>query len=328
MFAYFSSSSCDYKTAIQMMGRVRDIASREYHIYIDEIPMNLPQTVRQIKNAIATEAEIADIACNPMNMPRMINANGKYKYKLKDLYYHVHVANIVHRCQSRNRFSGLFLRCRAQMGIALEIVKNSMDVEDTAAIICAVKDIIDEQQSQHIEAIVSADILTHEEANIMQDDETLSLDDKRALAKHKLVEYYAVDPAAVTPEFVDKFSTKKVKTIYQNYRNLARGESITDAVNKMRELRAEPGTAIEDLNSSKSTLMCMFAVDIVNGLLGEGQNYCESVRDFDEVFMCRAVLEAKVDDVICDLRKHADSVSLLFEIRRDALLKPRNSLSK
>jgi len=42
VFGYFSSLSTDYKTAIQMTGHVRNISTREYHIYINSRANDLP----------------------------------------------------------------------------------------------------------------------------------------------------------------------------------------------------------------------------------------------------------------------------------------------
>ena len=58
--------------------------------------------VAEIERVMATRAEIEHITCNPLDMPKMINASGTHEYVLKDLYYHMHVGNIVFRCQSQN----------------------------------------------------------------------------------------------------------------------------------------------------------------------------------------------------------------------------------
>jgi hypothetical protein len=42
MFAYFTSKSTDYKCAIQMMGRIRNLSDRSYHIYINNVCAGLP----------------------------------------------------------------------------------------------------------------------------------------------------------------------------------------------------------------------------------------------------------------------------------------------
>jgi hypothetical protein len=119
IFAFFSDQSCDYKTAIQMLGRVRNVESRKYHIYCKYSASDLPDTVEEIERAIATRVEISNIVCNLLEMPKMINATGAYEYTLKDLYYHLHVGNIVHRCQSCNHFSRLFQQCRRESGVQI-----------------------------------------------------------------------------------------------------------------------------------------------------------------------------------------------------------------
>jgi hypothetical protein len=54
IFAFFSNQSCDYKTAIQMLGWVRNVESQEYCIYCKYSTSNLPDTVEEIEHAIAT----------------------------------------------------------------------------------------------------------------------------------------------------------------------------------------------------------------------------------------------------------------------------------
>jgi hypothetical protein len=79
IFAYFSNQSCDYKTAIQMLGQVRNVESHEYYIYYKYSASNLPDTVKKIEHAIATLVEIANIVCNPLEMPKMINTTEIYE---------------------------------------------------------------------------------------------------------------------------------------------------------------------------------------------------------------------------------------------------------
>jgi hypothetical protein len=41
-------------------------------------------------------------------MPKIINATGTCEYTLKDLYHHLHVGNIVYRCQSATILADCF----------------------------------------------------------------------------------------------------------------------------------------------------------------------------------------------------------------------------
>jgi len=52
VFGYFSSLSKDYKTAIQMTGHVRNISTREYHIYINLRANNLPIHKEEVERSI------------------------------------------------------------------------------------------------------------------------------------------------------------------------------------------------------------------------------------------------------------------------------------
>jgi len=52
VFGYLSLLSTDYKTAIQMMGCVRNISTREYHIFINLGPMICPSTRKKWRGVL------------------------------------------------------------------------------------------------------------------------------------------------------------------------------------------------------------------------------------------------------------------------------------
>ncbi len=119
LFAFFSDRSMDYKASIRMIGRMKDIASRECHIFVKETRADLPRTVQEVEDAMLQQDEICRLAAMPRNMPDYIRADGKLAFEYYDLYAHLHIGNIVHRCQSQDRFRLLFQRHRAMMGVKL-----------------------------------------------------------------------------------------------------------------------------------------------------------------------------------------------------------------
>jgi hypothetical protein len=280
IFAFFSDQSCDYKTAIQMLGRVRNVESREYHIYCKYSASDLPDTVEEIEHTIATRVEISNIVCNPLEMPKLINATGAYEYTLKDLYYHLHIGNIVHRCQSRNHFSQLFQQCRRESGVQIKKKASGLSEEKVQEVRTKNKKIVDEIVMQQNKAIAEAPGLSDEEAGRLKHEEILTLEQKNSLTAHRLANCYHVLPEVITPEFVKKYNKPKVMSTFSNlnYQVLSQ-ESIADAVNKWRQLQAEEDNSIEDLSRRDNLLKCMFAVDILNGLMSsENKEYC---REFN-----------------------------------------------
>jgi len=58
VFGYFSSLSTDYKTAIQMMGHVRNISTREYHIFINSRANDLPIHKEEVEKSIIDQLSL------------------------------------------------------------------------------------------------------------------------------------------------------------------------------------------------------------------------------------------------------------------------------
>jgi hypothetical protein len=104
----------------------------------------VPDTVKEIEHAIATRVEISNIVYNLLEMLKMINATGAYEYTLKDLYYHLHVGNIVHRCQSCNHFSRLFQQCRRKSGIQIKKKASGLSEEKVQEVQTKNKKIVNE----------------------------------------------------------------------------------------------------------------------------------------------------------------------------------------
>jgi len=52
VFGYFSSMSADYKTAMQMLACVRNVSTREYHIFINSRSHDLPIYKEEVEKSI------------------------------------------------------------------------------------------------------------------------------------------------------------------------------------------------------------------------------------------------------------------------------------
>jgi hypothetical protein len=327
LFAYFSANSCDYKTSIQMMGRVRDIATREYHIFIKPSGSNLPATVQEIERAVAMKAEIADIVSNPLESRKMINARGEYEYATKDLYYHLHIGNIVHRCQSQNYFKHLFQHCRQQAGVITKNKNLTLDEETATGLRSNNITLLKEITAVGNAAIAAAPEITNEQATAMRHVEGLTVEQKNSLIKNTLTNCYNVGAQSITTEFVEKYNNSKVMSVFKNLNYLRLSEeSIADAVVQWRSHRSVKTTSIEDLAQSDNMLKCMFAVDIINKLMGGQQEYCREMRKFQLRYLARVTLEDNIDSVIDDMRAHVGVISLVFGLRKDRILAPRKDL--
>jgi len=106
VFGYFSLMSTDYKTAIQMMGCVRNISTREYHIFINSRALDLPIHKEEVEKSIADKFRALSSFRDPLIL-WLFSVNAKIDFIHKDLFHP----------RSRSFYSMLFKRSRQQMGI-------------------------------------------------------------------------------------------------------------------------------------------------------------------------------------------------------------------
>jgi len=100
VFGYFSSLSADYKTAVQMLGHIRNILTREYHIFINSRSHHLPIHKEEVEKSIIDKFRALN-GCNYPLVHWLFSINGKIDFIHKDLFHQTHVNKIVHLNWSR-----------------------------------------------------------------------------------------------------------------------------------------------------------------------------------------------------------------------------------
>jgi len=118
VFGNFSSMSTDYKTAIQMMGHVRNILTREYHIFINSWAHDLPIHKEEVEKSIVDKFRALSGCCDPLVL-RLFSVNAKIDFIQKDLFHYTHVNNLVHLNRTRSFYSMLFKWAHCQMGVVI-----------------------------------------------------------------------------------------------------------------------------------------------------------------------------------------------------------------
>jgi len=118
VFVYFSSLSTDYKTANQMLGWVRNVSTREYHIFINSRSNDLPIHKEEVEKSITNKFRAMSSFHDPL-VSRLFSVNGKLEFGNRDLFHQTHVNNIVHLNCSRCFFNTLFKQARRQMNVVV-----------------------------------------------------------------------------------------------------------------------------------------------------------------------------------------------------------------
>jgi len=104
VFGYFSSLSTDYKTAVQMLGHVRSILTREYHIYINSRSHDLPIHKEEVEKSIIDKFSALSGCRDPLVL-WLFSIDSKINFIQKDLFHQTHVNNLVHLNRSRSFYS-------------------------------------------------------------------------------------------------------------------------------------------------------------------------------------------------------------------------------
>ena len=82
VFGYFSSLSTDYKTANQMLGWVRNVSTREYHIFINSRSNDLPIHKEEVEKSITDKFRAMSGFHDPL-VSRLFSVNGKLEFGIE-----------------------------------------------------------------------------------------------------------------------------------------------------------------------------------------------------------------------------------------------------
>ena len=173
-FAYFTNLSVDYRSAIQMLGRVRDISTHEYHIFIKQTTAHYPVDKHEVEEMLRTVNGINNIDVAKLheqldNYVKFTNAVGQVDYKHKDLFYHTQVNNMVDIFESRNNFFEFFIGARKAMGAEVKTVSYVLEVDKEQCVKISAEDkvITHKLNNDHAEQIATAQLPHYEEVDKM-----------------------------------------------------------------------------------------------------------------------------------------------------------------
>lgn len=121
MYGYFNSTIATYTTSLQMLQRIRDISTGQYHLYVENAKYKKLWTMKMLEEAICSnefmlrmnEKEKFDLG-NIMAY-EYIDPN-KVEYIYKDLWYHIVLNNLLFKLTSKAIYDEMFWYQRKDMG--------------------------------------------------------------------------------------------------------------------------------------------------------------------------------------------------------------------
>jgi hypothetical protein len=246
VFGYFCNTSCDVETCRQMIGRVRNIRSKEYYIYLSEIEMPiLPHTSDELHEYLYNKRLAMNYIDN--NLSWSYDQMGNMKFYETD-YYYIWLENTVLANISKNNFKNKFCNQIIESGATikqLDFIQNRFVQEHTDAR----KEIEDKQNTD----IANAIDLSNEEIEEIRTkiDKQLDISTTEYLSyeKFKLRKIYNYSDI-IKPDFVKWYKPKHIQRIYKNLCDISSCSTIEQSIELLRKKENERYSSIISNTSS------------------------------------------------------------------------------
>jgi len=320
VFGYFDSKSCCYKTCSQMLGRVRKVETGEYHIYVKKSGTLIPATFNEIEDAILRKDHILKNISNPSNqLCCFINEYGHREFKHKDLYYHLHINNLVHKAQSNNLFLQHLINLRKASGNNQVIYTRDKAPQSHAKETLEIKT---SNKREYAEAILSVNMDSF--STDLLDRDELSYEEKLMVKQYKFKEFYGDQDIKITPEIFTKYDSSNVKNIYTSLNALNIPElSISDVIKLVGKSRDDKDTSMILMSEGNHRFKQVLTCEILNAIF---TNYTDRNSRIVSEVITREMMEANIDAAVNIIKKDVNVIAHVFGKRKDRIMKDHKNL--
>jgi len=348
-FAHFSDSTVTAQGCLQMLGRVRDISSKEYYISFadntcendrhmqseEEIDATIEAHFNRTKahwdKEFGKEARlIAEVFAEMVpgeSMSVEINQCGIPITTIdKDWWYYAHVRNIAHVNCNRNHFIREFLRLLRIQGCGLDVIEDANEVAPDARqwgeVVATTRDLAEWKVA---EEIAKAPNSTPEEADkLMKVNAVNTHEDHIRVEKIKFANFYGIEQDSFDTVDVLDYSRDNVKREYANLKHISKEVTIEASL-----LRMEKGeAAMMHRAKSKADILAIrnrsekhrVALGLIE-LAGWNVLAWKCPFNTEDRLSTEQVIQ-NIDDKLTDyVERNADALHTLFGKRKKALQK-------
>lgn len=228
LFGYFCNTSCDVETCRQMMNRVRNIKTKEYYLYLQELDMaKLPVTSDELHKYLYNKRSNMFQYVKDANLQYTYDINGGIRFYETD-YYFIWLENMAIINMSKNDFINRFLYQIKETGATIKSMKpgdKNMVNEHIDA-----REIVEEKQNNDIASAVDlcqedVEIILNKISNQMD----IELDEFHSYEKYKLRKCYNFG-GDITPKFVGYYKHRHIKQVYKNLCDIAKADTIQESL--------------------------------------------------------------------------------------------------
>jgi hypothetical protein len=237
LFAYFCDVSCDVETCRQMMGRVRNLSTKEHYICISARGASLPATSEEIRKCIydkRARLRFPSIDTSPLQFDYADDGTMLYH---ESTYFHIWLETIRVENLSKNDYARRLISQIADTGASIATLEVT-ELGAGAALLLMHTKSRTAQKVAISNSIADADNITSEEAahvcDLIHAQVDVNPELKLANTKYQLMEKYSWHHHAVTSEFVQKYNNFRAFSVYRNLIQISKMRSVDESLMRIR----------------------------------------------------------------------------------------------
>jgi len=251
LFGHFSDRSCGVETCRQMLGRVRNLRSREHFLLLRGVPANLPTSTADIERLVHDQRAglYRKVASRGAFAPQFdYTAGGRVQY-YSSPYFRLWLESLRIENLSKNAFVARFIDQVADTGAAVAVLKPRKEA--------ALLDVKAEHKqlkakiaNDEAEAVRDAEDIFPDEAmeiqRKMSDQEDVTAAERLSYAKYRLQDTYSWHGREMTTDFVKNYKENKVARVYRNLTRVFSKTTLVKSLKAIQRVETDRHTAFLD----------------------------------------------------------------------------------
>lgn len=330
LFGYFCDASCDVETCRQMLGRVRNIRTREHYICLRATGAALPTTIDDIRRLVYDKRAGLYRSVEDTALQYEYEPDGTISYYESD-YFHLWLETVRVGNLSRNEFARRFIDQVADTGARIEVLAGTEPAAG-AALLTSHREAREDLKAARCEAVAAAADLTPEEASqvreALQAQQDVDPANRLAYEKYQLRDAYAWHGRPLDPDFVAAYQNVDARRVYRNLCRVTEGETVLESLKLMRQREADHYSytmetrteAFGHVNESRDLLRDKAIYVFQSHFMAVWLlRLCGFACITDKRRVHESLLEARLRGAIPALKRALDRLVFEFEINRPNL---------
>lgn len=244
LFGYFTDASCDVETCRQMLGRVRDIATKDHCICLVGRPNNLPAATADIRRLVhdkrANLYRQLDDRGAQLALQFEYGPRGEIRYH-ESAYFRLWLETARVENLSKNAFVARFIDQVADTGAAVRPLPPPGGAEGRLAEIKAGHKALKRELAEAECAVIAqAPDLEPEEAaqvreRLSRPGGEVTPEERLGYLKHRLRDAFVWHGRPLTPAFVKAYQSPEAVRVYKNLCRITAGRTIVESLRLIQE---------------------------------------------------------------------------------------------